>query len=72
VNRTINFKVICNIYVKVAFERGITQKMVKHELSFLLSPMLLIMQMIYFKYNVKRTFIGNIKFHDKAMHLKGA
>jgi hypothetical protein len=69
VNRTITFKVIANIrfYVKVAFERGITQKVVKQELSFLLSLMTLFMKMIYSKYQVNRTstfkVIGNIKFH---------
>ncbi len=51
---------------KVAFERGITNKIVKEELSFLLSQIALFTSMLYSKYEVNRksTFkvIGNIKF----------
>ena len=72
VNRKSTFKVIGNIkfHVKVAFERDITHKIVKEELSFLLSRIALFTSMLYSKYEVNRksTFkvIGHIKFHVQA------
>jgi hypothetical protein len=78
VNRTSTFKVIGNIkfQVKVPFERGITKKILKLELSFLSSQMALFVLMIYSKYEVKMssTFkvIGNIKFQVKVGGLPDA
>jgi hypothetical protein len=72
VNRTSTFKVIGNIkfHVKVAFERGITKKILELELSFLSSQMALFVLMIYSKYEVNRTstfkVIDNIKFQVKV------
>jgi hypothetical protein len=62
---------------EIAFERDITQKIVIQELSFLLSPMALFMQMIYSKYKVNRTStfkvtcIDNIKFQVKVAFERG-
>ena len=75
--RNSSFKVIGHIkfHVKVAFERGITQKLWKLELSFLWSQMALFMLMIYSKYEVNRTIsfkvIGHIKFHVKVAFERG-
>jgi hypothetical protein len=61
--------------VKLEFERGITHKIVKEELSFLLSRVVLFKSMLYSMYEVNRksTFkvIGNIKFHVKVAFERG-
>ena len=77
VNRTSTFKIIGHIkfHVKVAFERGITQKLLKLELSFLSSQMALFLLKKYYKYELNRTssfkVIGHIKFHIKVAFKRG-